>query len=838
MRLSTPVKVAFGYLLLTVLLIVSVNYIYRQMKQLTQRNNIEELQNERRHLTHTIVSQLYAAEVVAQTLSAGQLDNYWSYRKAMKETKNSIDSLRSLLNDSIQLLRLDTVQILLTKKERNTRQLLTALQDNEPDKLYRQQVEELIQQQDSILGQQHIHKKVVTKKHTSYTVEKKKGFFKRLVAVFSPGKGDSTEVRNVIQEEYVDTLTEAYNLVDTVAHLLHGIQNKVYETRQQHTEQINKRIYLIQLAGTQLSVKVNQLLEDIEAEEQQATQLKIQKEQRVRKHSATIIAGIAVLSVVLALFFFTLIWRDISKSNHYRKELEKAKQKAEDLLVAREKLMLTITHDIKAPVGSIIGYLDLLERLLTEKRACFYLSNMKNSAQHLLSLVTSLLDFHRLDVQKMDIHKVSFNPYELMESIYNCFLPIAEKKQLLLTKKLASPLNTSFMGDPFRIRQITENLLSNALKFTKEGKIELFAAYENAQLHFYVKDTGCGITPDEQKKIFQEFTRLRNAQEQEGFGLGLAITKKLVTLLGGNIKVESRIHEGSCFHVFIPLGDPIRTNTPNEEKLIDLPNALQLLLIDDDSIQLNLTKSMLENLYHNSKEKPVIKCCTTSAELFSELKTHTYHLILTDIQMPEINGFELLQKIRTEVRLKNPADIIPIIAITARGDINENDFKKQGFAGCLHKPFSLYELYEAIHEVLRNSNCQLPESNASAFTQVKESNTSSETLCFDDLLAFSADDEDAAKDIIQTFIAETENSLKKIELALKENDMHTLCNVAHKMLPTFTMIKANEILPTLKWLEAQRNESQLSPRAMEEGKKIEKYTQFVIEYTRKKYFTK
>lgn len=178
MRLSTPVKVAFGYLLLTVLLIVSVNYIYRQMKQLTQRNNIEELQNERRHLTHTIVSQLYAAEVVAQTLSAGQLDNYWSYRKAMKETKNSIDSLRSLLNDSIQLLRLDTVQILLTKKERNTRQLLTALQDNEPDKLYRQQVEELIQQQDSILGQQHIHKKVVTKKHTSYTVEKKKGFFK------------------------------------------------------------------------------------------------------------------------------------------------------------------------------------------------------------------------------------------------------------------------------------------------------------------------------------------------------------------------------------------------------------------------------------------------------------------------------------------------------------------------------------------------------------------------------------------------------------------------------------------------------------------------------------
>lgn len=851
MRLSTSVKVASGYLLLILLLIVSVSYIHQQMKQLSLNNGTEQLQSERQHLTHRIVSELYAAEVIGQTLSAGQPQNYWSYRKAMKKAHNTIDSLRTLLKDSVQQLRLDTVRILLQRKESNTRHLLAVMQDNEPEKLYSTEMEQLIRQQDSILGQQHVRKKVITRKHTSFSVEKKKGFFKRLAAVFAPGKGDSTEVRNIIQEEYVDTLTEAYNLVDTVAHLLHGIQNKVYETRQQQTAQINRRIYLVQLAGTQLSTKVNQLLEDIETEEQLATEQKMQKEQLVRRDAARIMAGIAALSVLLAIFFFTLVWRDISRSNHYRNELEKAKQRAEDLLAAREKLMLTITHDIKAPVGSIIGYTELLERLLNEKRARFYLDNMKSSAQHLLRLVTSLLDFYRLDVRKMDVHKVTFNPYELMESIADSFLPLAEKKGIQLTKKLATPLRTTFEGDPFRIRQITENLLSNALKFTKEGNIALGAAYENAQLHLTVSDTGCGMTPDEQKKIFQEFTRLRNAQEQEGFGLGLAITQKLVLLLDGRIEVQSEPGKGSSFHVFIPLGDPVKQEDQTNENKVkaELPPSLRLLLIDDDRIQLSLTKSMLQNLCSPTEhEQPLITCCTSPQEVFDELAQRSYQLVLTDIQMPAMNGFELLQAIRQRTEGSHPQ--LPVIAITARGDIDEEDFKRQGFAGCLHKPFSLYELYGAIRSVIGSTDMPVtpaPPANpvppstetdthpAESSTTDKTASTPPDALSYDSLLAFSADDEEAAREIITTFITETEHNLERFCQALEEKDMATLCNLAHKMLPTLTMVKATPILPSLKWLEAQRNSTLLTEQAVTEAQKVAEYTRYVIRHTRERF---
>ena len=208
------------------------------------------------------------------------------------------------------------------------------------------------------------------------------------------------------------------------------------------------------------------MLENIEHDEQEAARTKLMQEEEIRKEAAETMAKIAIAAFVLVLVFSIVIARDITRNNHYRRELEKAKSYAENLLIAREKLMLTITHDIKAPAGSIIGYIDLLIRLVNDRRQQFYLSNMKSSAQHLLALVTSLLDYHRLEAGKMDLHPVAFNPHELLTDIYNSFLPLAEKKQLQLDFKEKLPETLTLEGDPFRIRQIVENLLSNALKFT------------------------------------------------------------------------------------------------------------------------------------------------------------------------------------------------------------------------------------------------------------------------------------------------------------------------------------------------------------------------------------
>lgn len=298
--------------------------------------------------------------------------------------------------------------------------------------------------------------------------------------------------------------------------------------------------------------------------------------------------------------------------------------------------MLTITHDIKAPVGSIIGYTDLLERITTEERQRFYLNNMQSSAKHLLSLVNSLLDYHRLDAHKMDVNKVTFNPHQLFDTIYISFKPMANAKHLLLEYDCGEPLNRLYIGDPFRTRQIVENLLSNALKFTQEGSITLRAALENGQLHFSISDTGCGISEEEQKRIFQEFTRLRNAQGQEGFGLGLAITKKLILLLEGDIRIESETGKGSTFHVYLPLPQAPNTDKKNKRE----EGIKNFILIDDDRIQLQLTAAMLK--------RPTIHvtCCEQPEELFRQLEENKFDALLTDIQMPAMNGFDLLDAIR------------------------------------------------------------------------------------------------------------------------------------------------------------------------------------------------
>lgn len=881
----TQLKVAFGYILLTALLFISIGYIYQEMKSLTGTGDDEAILSQRRHVTNQIISQLYQAEVIGQSLSTGQLGQYRQYKNAMRQANTALDSLRTLLTDSMQLARLDTVGMLFMDKERNMRNLLKAIQEGGTDKIYKQHINELIAEQDSLLNLPHVRKKVIT--HTnSYVIHKKpKGFLKRLGEVFAPGKADSTQVNNVIQEEYTDTLTEAYSPADTVVTMLKDIQSRVTDTHQERMEMVNRRTQSLRLSGLKLSQKVNQLLSTIEEEEQTLAQNKHIQEEYIRRNSIRTVAGIAIAAVVLAILFLVLIWRDITRSNHYRRELEKAKRRAEDLLMAREKLMLTITHDIKAPVGSILGYTDLLERITTGERQRFYLNNMQSSANHLLSLVKSLLDYHRLDAHKMDINRVSFNPRQLFDTIYISFKPMATSKQLALNYDCNESLNRMYTGDPFRIRQIAENLLSNALKFTEEGSITLRAALENGQLHFSISDTGCGISPEEQQRIFQEFTRLHNAQGQEGFGLGLAITRKLVLLLAGEIRIESEQGRGSCFHVYLPLPEsPSRTDEKlfigNEENgntsdgntgygdrsdgnvhngnrsagNVDNGNIstvgadpgvrpshsaagchradtqvrpygepVHLAMIDDDRIQLQLTTAMLE------RPGVTVSCFHHPEELFNRMKEEHFDALLTDIQMPAMNGFDLLKTIRT---LDVPwIQTLPVIAITARSDMDENYFLSHGFAGCLHKPFTISELFSAISQA---TGKDIPADAAAISTETTEINQPpQEKLNFSALTAFSEDDPEAAAEIIRTFISETEKNRKHMEKALAEKNMEGIAAMAHKLLPLFTMLGATRCLPALTWLEQKRGTTEITDEVIEKTNFIVKEVQEVMDEARR-----
>lgn len=806
---STSTKIAFGYILLICLLFGAIGYIHQQMTLLTTPTGLEETISNRRKTTHQIVTQLYEAEIIGQTLRIGRLNEYPKYKRAMKEASALIDSLQQLLTDTLQQMRLDTVRSLLRNKEQNMVLVLEAMKQSPTDELYRQQLDSLIMQQDSILSSTHVRRRVVTHRN-SYTIHHKpKKFFRRLADVFSPGKPDSTQVDNIIQEEYTDTIDEAYNPVDTIATMLTSIQHKVFQTRQESMRTLDARINQLRIAGGRVSQRVNQLLDNIEDDEQKAMEVRIAHEQDIRQQAAWTMATIAILAVLLVLIFFTIIWRDITRSNHYRKELEKAKLYAENLLVAREKLMLTITHDIKAPAGSIIGYIDLLIRLVQDRRQQFYLHNIKSSANHLLDLITSLLDYHRLEAGKMDIHPVTFNPHELFESIYTSFLPGAEKKQLTLNFEENIPRTLNLEGDPFRIRQIAENLISNALKFTSQGSITIQVDYEQNRFTFRVEDTGCGMSIQEQQRVFQAFTRLQSAQGQEGFGLGLSITKKLVELLNGEITIESAPGKGSMFQVVLFLPKVTKAPITQVETLSDDKKQWRILLIDDDRIQLNLTEVMIYDLFNHAQHSipPVIKCCTQPEELFKLIASETFDIVFTDIQMPAMNGFELLQKLRS---LDVPqAKNIPVIAITARSDMDETDFCTQGFAGCLHKPFNQTELLKIFKTHMQDD---WKENTVQTETDSKPSDTEC-TYNFSPLTAFSGDDPAAAHEILETFIGESTKNYERMKQALSNKDMADLCNVAHKMLPTFTMIEARKAIPALQWLEFHRGNTDLSDEA-------------------------
>ena len=800
---STKTKLAFGYIILIILLLGAISYVYKQMTLLTQPTGLEESIYNRRKTTHNIISQLYETEVIGQALRTGSSNELWLYNRAMKKVHLSLDTLRSQLTDSTQQARIDTVNMLLRDKERNMLAVLEAMRTTPTDIIYRKQLDSLLHEHDSLISESHVRRRVVTH-HNTYTIKHEpKSFFRRLADVFSPGKADSTEVSNVIEEVYTDTIDQVFSPIDTIASMLSGIQDKVFQTRQDELRTLSYRINRLKIAGSHLSQRVNQLLESIETEEQAAMAARMYHEQSIRRNAALAMAGISVAGIILVLVFFTIIWRDLTRSNHYRNELEKARDYAEDLLRAREKLMLTITHDIKAPAGSIIGYTDLLERLITDKRQMFYLSNMKSSAHHLLDLVTSLLDYHRLEAGKMDLNPIAFRPHRLLDEIYNSFLPLADQKNLKLDYSSELSPELTLEGDPFRIRQIVENLLSNALKFTNEGNITLKASYIGNMFTFSVTDTGCGMTEAEQEKIFTEFTRLPGAQGREGFGLGLSITRKLTELQDGKITVSSTPGKGSTFSVRIPLPAYIHTkaeekNKAPEENKNENISPIRILIIDDDRIQLQLTRDMLLSL-RPAEGKGIIEsitCCQQPDEVFAYLKEGEFDILFTDIQMPALDGFSLLKAIR---QLPYPqAQSIPIVAITARAIPDDEGFTNSGFSAGLRKPFCRADILNAINRSLPDSKC-LP-----IILDTKKAETKDTKFNFSNLTAFSVDDELAAQNILSTFAEETQKNIDKMECAINEKDTTSICNIAHKMLPTFIMIEAKEAIPSLQWLDENK----------------------------------
>ena len=690
-------------------------------------------------------------------------------------------------------LRTDSLLTLLHEKDQNTIQMLRVLSEANDSLLSASEIEEIISEQDSVITQQRVQHRVITKRDSLITTPKKKGFFKRLAEVFSPSKQDSAVLVNTSLEVATDTILQPTTSKDS---LQQKIRMATEEKRLQRRKTIRRTSTKYQRMNTQLTARMDSLIKQYEEEMTLRARQDAELQQEVRMRSARIIGGIAVGAVLLSAFFLILIMRDISRSNRYRQQLEVANKRAEDLLIAREKLMLAITHDFKAPLGSIMGYADLLSRLTVDERQRFYLDNMKTSSEHLLKLVVDLLDFHRLDLNKAEINRVTFHPSRLLEEIHVSFEPLTAAKGLALHCDIAPELGGTYICDPLRLRQIINNLLYNAVKFTDQGSVTMTARYEDRRLVVAIADTGKGMEPADRERIFQEFTRLPGAQGKEGFGLGLSIVRMLVQLLEGTIDVDSVPGKGSTFIIYIPIY-PVRSEgrrmkdeesgcaaTPNGNSSFPVPHSSlkNVLLIDDDRIQLTLTAAMLQQSGINSVS------CLQLDELLDALRTATFDVLLTDVQMPAINGFDLLKLLRASNIPQ--AQSVPVIAVTARSDMQREEFTVHGFAGCLHKPFTVSEL---LHELnMEDKGMEVMEvSETSACPGYK----------FSSLTAFSVDDPEAAKSILESFVAETRLNAERLQKAVENEDVDEMAAVSHKMIPLFTLIGAAELVALLKLLE-------------------------------------
>lgn len=722
--------------------------------------------------------------------------------------------------DDQQNLRTDSLLTLLHEKDQNTIQMLRVLSEANDSLLSASEIEEIISEQDSVITQQRVQHRVITKRDSLITTPKKKGFFKRLAEVFSPSKQDSAVLVNTSLEVATDTILQPTTSKDS---LQQKIRMATEEKRLQRRKTIRRTSTKYQRMNTQLTARMDSLIKQYEEEMTLRARQDAELQQEVRMRSARIIGGIAVGAVLLSAFFLILIMRDISRSNRYRQQLEVANERAEDLLIAREKLMLAITHDFKAPLGSIMGYTELLSRLTEDERQRFYLDNMKSSSEHLLKLVSDLLDFHRLDLNKAEVNRVTFNPSQLFDEIYVSFEPLTAAKGLALQCHVAPELNGGYISDPLRLRQIVNNLLSNAVKFTQKGEISLTAGYDSSKLTIAIADTGKGMASEDRERIFQEFTRLSGAQGEEGFGLGLSIVKKLVTLLEGTIDVQSTLGEGSCFTVVLPLypvgkslaesESPESESSENEspyapKQSVAVPpmKVIRVLLIDDDKIQLNLTAAMLKQ--HGIDAV----CCEQLEQLIEQLRSSVFDVLLTDIQMPAINGFDLVKLLRASNIPQ--AKTIPVIAVTARSEMDKAALHEHGFAGCLHKPFTVKELLLTVNEgQLSADEAHITEDMGTV------------GINFSALTAYSEDDPEAAYSIIHTFIEETGKNVERMQQALNEKEVDGIAAMAHKLLPLFTMIGAEETIAPLKWLEACRGE--------EFSEKIEETTFNTLEAVRK-----
>lgn len=718
-------KILLGYILMIIIIGCMATVLLHERNRIKviekETNDIRQVRRDiniiHRHITSLA---MYGESVIAW-----DQNDYQSYRENRLHVDTLLQMLRHNHNEFIRFEQIDTLRELLVKKEEHLLQIMQAYHlQKEADSL--------------LINRLPVIANRVTSPQT--IVQKKKG----IAGWF--GKKETIRIT-------------------PSANALHSLNEQLITIHEERIRNIATYSGSLRVSNKELNGKLHILITYLNEQIQTAFQLREQNIEKSHKRSTRIITGLILSAIILLFISYLIIQRELKREARQKLKMKSVIDKNNELLETRKHIILTISHDIRAPLSVINGSAELAMDIRDKKRRNTHLANIGIVCKHVLHLLNNLLDVYRLNEAKETCNNVPFSLKELLERIASGFSHIVNNKGILFQCEFKDTA-TVLYGDVDRIEQIIDNLLSNAVKFTEAGTIVFHAAYANGWLSLKIKDTGIGMSEETLLRIFRPFERLSSEMNSDGFGLGLPITKGLVSLLGGTIEVESELGHGSTFHISLPL--PISNErTENDSPAVQKPVALpqQVLVIDNDPLQLEIVKEMLE------RSGVICTTCTHVKNLVKEMRKKDYDLLLSDIQMSGTNGFEVLALLRNS-NIGN-SRTIPVIAMTARGDREKEAFIESGFTDCIYKPFSMNELLGLISTIVYHSQEEEPQSP--------------------DFAAFTADVKDKRK-LLRSFVSRSREDIKELRAAMKAGNRTELLEMVHRMLPVWELLQADELL--------------------------------------------
>lgn len=767
-------KVIIGYIILGVLATISSSLIFYEIKTLTKTQRQNFLDQNTIIKTGSLIANIYENESLARAaIQLNSTQKFNDYVAGNKGLLLKVDSLNNVLNKESQKIILDSIKLFIDKKRQNIIDLKNLKRRYNSDKSINNALNKLTSI-DSVLGKVTIKDLV---KNPDILDKDKREKFEEYVKILN--KYNPKDSINKMDQKQIDSLL--------------SISKSMLKEAQRETS--NQRVSLQkkeqELIGNDLTIfrKLQELLNALERDIiYHVNKINQQKEQTLNR-SKSIIVFAAGTSFIIVIIFSIIILNDFWKTQRYRKQLEEANATTSSLLKSREQLISMVSHDLRTPLNTISGFSELLQNTAHQSKEKNYIEHIRNASEYMGKLVDDLLEFSKLENKKIAVETIPFDLRHHIDDIVSNTKPYVQDKPIEFIIKHDETIAYPVLSDPFRLKQILYNLVINACKFTNQGSITIESKLyqkENS-LHISVSDTGIGIGKNEKAHIFEAFAQAENNkdQKQKGFGLGLAISKKIAELLGGTLTLESQPKKGSTFTLQIPVRfskQPL--STPVQNKLETYFN-LKAVVVEDDAGMRQLLQDLLK------QNNVQVFAFENAQKALEKIDTIDYDFVLTDIQLPKMNGIHFMETLKNHGTYKSQ----PIIAVTGRAKMSAKDYINSGFSEILMKPFEFNALQRILQQFFPED---LFETNHNAPTEKIE-----ETIGFNikPYGSFVNNDIPEIKRILNIFLKETKTNYLLLKEAKQHNDIDKLNNTSHKMMGMFKQLEVVEIIPFLEVFE-------------------------------------